>query len=209
MPTTPKKRDRPRSGSKLSSPPLRVDCEDDRSQKKRQKTNHEGLGPSSAGAGLLRTENMYSFNKNVIDLTASPPRASPGARFPPGGLQPSNFNSSIGTKKLVVKNLRHTKENKTGQYYDQVSAKLDIALKAIFEQKNVPICMEELYRGVETVVKHKMASALSNDLRSRCKSHIQKVVHVSIVAKSRDATDIELLQTVTKAWATWRKQLVY
>jgi Cullin family len=199
------------SASRRSSARL-DDLDDQPSPGKRPKLQHTPDRPRNHVVSRASgSENMYSFQSNVIDLTSSPPRrlgASPQQQRPSNGTKPvGTSNTPSGAKKLVVKNLKQPPKHDPEKYLNQVWAQVDSALITIFSDDTEKYSLEELYRGVENVCRQNWAAELSKRLRGRCTDHIISVVKPRTL-QSKSAEPGQILAKVVNEWLRWRKQNV-
>ena len=182
------------------------------SPSKRQKRDHiQGAPTTPLKSQATRPENMYSFTSNLVDLTSSPTKTSPGSPSPrkiTNGVRLTNAAPTNGAKRLVVKNFKKTTKSDPEEYFGQVWTQLNDALEAIFTRDVKPFSMEQLYRGVENVCRQNYAPSLFRKLQAKCKNHIVTNVNGSLVKSSEGKSDTDVLKAITDAWATWRRQMV-
>ena len=158
---------------------------------------------------------MYSFSSGtrcapsaVVDLTSSPPSsASPKRAGPNGKARPSPFSSTNGPRKLVVKNLRTSAGPDLQQYYERVLNKLDVSLTAILKNETMPYSKETLYNEVMIVCRQSKAPLLYRELDKKLSEHTDKHIKASLADMMEHGADLEPLQGVLEAWATWSKQV--
>ena len=157
----------------------------------------------------IKAQDMYTFNSTspktqteVIDLTDSP-NGSPKKYLQK---RPINFSNQTGTKRLMVKNFKTTPRASPDQYANQIWNRLEVALSAIFQGKNVSL--EELYRGVENVCRQGKASILFEKLCEKCTSHVSTSLKSSVMEGLDAATGVDVLRAAIKAWTVWKEQLV-
>ncbi len=62
------------------------------------------------------------------------------------------------------------------KYEDQSWDKLKLCIEAVFNQKPISFLYDELYRAVENMCTHNMASLLYQNLEAECKSRVLSVV---------------------------------
>lgn len=155
---------------------------------KRQKTSHQS-GPSEISENMLKGKGVAGTK--VIDLT-----------------RPSPFQPNTGAKKLVIKNLRTSSRQDSGEFYQRTWNDIDGALTEIFSGKSLPsLPLEILCRGVETTCRHAEAEKLFFHYKARCKEYIEKKLAVQIT-KEAGNTDVQALRAVHRYWIVWNKQSV-
>lgn len=156
---------------------------------------------------------MYQFASsrtqpggNVIDLTGTPD-GSPIKKQAAGTMRHSNFATSAGPKKLVVKNLKNVSRPDPDDYYNKVWMQLDAALTAIFQYATLPLSMEELYRGVEFSCRQDRAPDLFKRLCEKCHQGVIDHFKKPLVQCAESCSDVDLLRSMVSAWSGWSKQL--
>lgn len=155
----------------------------------------------------LPLDSMYSFpsrqtHNNVIDLTNSP------GSTPPRRVPKQTFNSHLGAKKIVVKNLRATPKTDPKQYLEQQWEKLDKALGAIFgNAEKLPSSHEELYRGVQNVCNQGHAEILHTRLQAKATEYMMSEVK-PLLEKSIGKPPVRTLEAVLDAWTQWQAEFV-
>ncbi|KAL2133893.1 hypothetical protein VTI74DRAFT_1509 [Chaetomium olivicolor] len=136
---------------------------------------------------------------------------------PSGGLQ-----SHVGSRKLVVKNLRKAAAatadaSPVESYYTRTHAELASALNAIFAGKPTAQPMERLYRGVEDICRKGDAAELTDRLRAQCDAWLNSKEMLgglweaySAVAGEggNEAALGQLLREVVARWRRWNEVLV-
>ena len=179
------------------------------------KPNHRNL---STGPELISPEKMYSFPSShskggaVIDLTgSSPSRSLNGAvknNSINGSTRVSSFAPHTGAKKLVVKNLRTAPRINPDQYFSKVWAQLDASLTSILCDEKPSYSMEELYKGAENICRQGKAPELYRNVRQRFMDHTTKTLRSGLQAKAKAGSNVEVVNAIVDAWATWTRQLV-
>ena len=147
---------------------------------------------------------MYSFATSpskLIDLTGS----SPPSKGSPRRL--ANAQTLNGVKKMVVKNFQGERRSDPEKYYKQTWGQLKKALDTIFAQDDAAFSMEELYRGVENICRQGKSNELFKQLQQECKAHVSGAIKAKLLHFAEGAKDVEVLEAVTEAWATWKRQL--
>ncbi|KGY15104.1 hypothetical protein PABG_12054 [Paracoccidioides brasiliensis Pb03] len=189
-----------------------------------KRMKREGLQlPASYPAAptqLMSINKMYTFQNNTDSKSPAGPggrNLSPsnsngamplGSRSRNSTIRSSNFTPHAGAKKLVVKNLRATPRLDRNRYFEKVWSQLDAALMAILEDQKPEQSLEELYRGAENACRQGRAATLAKKLQDRCHEHICENVLNSLLLRSEDGNDVDILKSVEEAWATWNARLV-
>ncbi|KAL6248382.1 hypothetical protein RBB50_004637 [Rhinocladiella similis] len=158
----------------------------------------------------LSNRDMYTFTSksatsNVVDLTSSPESQKRKVSF---SNTKTPFNPNQGSKKLVVKNLRTVPRIDPQQYFERTWAQEDKALDAIFRNEKHPYSLEELYKGAENVCRQGKAAELYARLSLKCETYLADTVRDSIRRDEGSSSDIDVLQSLIHAWATWQEQLL-
>ncbi|KAF2396747.1 Cullin-domain-containing protein [Trichodelitschia bisporula] len=129
----------------------------------------------------VQADDMYSFATRDV-----PP---PKARLPPGA------------RRIVIKNLRPTREPDTRAYFLQTWTRLEAAVRSVFANAPLPCSMEELYRAAENICRQGLASELADRLEAALRACAQ------IPAQTLAGAGIEYLRTLQPAWTRWSKQM--
>ncbi|KAI9887239.1 MAG: Cullin-4A [Watsoniomyces obsoletus] len=147
--------------------------------------------------------------RNMVDLTSAATPTPP--RKPIGRVKPRSTNPQpyAGPRKLVIKNLQPMERTTPEELMTRYWPKLDGALTAIFEGRDPPGSLEELYRTVEQITRHQGGALLFEQLHERCQKVVQErdrahLVHQAGVLRS----DVELLSAVVAAWVRWKQQVM-
>ena len=188
--------------------------------KRQRLDSSSGNSTSRSKSDLKTVDKMYSF----ADVNSSRARGvnsgtntfrlgqGNGTMQRPAGTvnqsHPHNFTPHSGAKRIIVKNLRVTPRLDQEQYFKKVWAQLDSALTAIFNNEKPSRSLEELYRGTENVCRQGKAEDLVKNLWDHCKRHISGKVLRSLVAKSAEAENIDVLRSAEAAWSAWSSHLV-
>jgi cullin 4 len=152
-------------------------------------------------------DSMYSFptrqpHNGVIDLTNSP-ESTPPQRAPK-----QTFNSHLGAKRIVVKNLRAARKTDPKQYLEQQWEKLDKALCAIFGNADkLPSSHEELYRGVQNVCNQGYAEILHTRLQAKATDYMMSEVK-PLLENGIEQSPLQKLEVVLDAWTQWQAKFV-
>ncbi|KAH6624560.1 Cullin family-domain-containing protein [Chaetomium sp. MPI-SDFR-AT-0129] len=183
--STPKRR--PRVDSDIDSTTSRPVLDP---HPKRPRSEHYSPSSLSAASAVTMSAKVQGKRPEVIDLTGNNPGSLVGSSSsqPRVGLQPQ-----LGSRKLVVKNLRPVSQTPAGTgagagsssalpkgagtgaspvetYYTRVHAELDAGLASIFAGRTTNQPMERLYRGVEDICRKGDAAELTAHLRSQCEA---------------------------------------
>lgn len=200
------------------------------SPNKRMKRNHLSPGPDQTKIlpQIVQSDDMYklpstnprgglcsdgrSKTTEIIEISDSPP-SSPinplrihGKSNTP--TKPTNSESYIGPKKLVIKNFKKTAIPDSNQYFDQVWTRLDAALRAIFRNERMPHSKEELYRSVENLCRQDRAPRLFKLLCEECKRELSARLKDLLVNEVAVMEDTDVLRMIIEAWLAWNTQLV-
>ena len=158
-------------------------------------------------SSTMPLDSMYSFpsrhpHNNIIDLTNSPGN-TPSRRVPK-----QTFNSHLGAKKIVVKNLRTAPKSDPKQYLEQQWEKLEKALDAIFGNADkLPFSHEELYRGVQNVCNQGYAEILHTRLQAKATDYMMSEVK-PMLENSIGKPPLQTLEVVLDAWTQWQAKFV-
>lgn len=181
------------------------------SKKARKSQTDSEATPQRVSSTSQPPQAMYTFpskfdtqKAGAVDLTKSPRARRPSNA---ANLLKTNFNPNTGAKKLVVKNLKPQSTWDANSYLEQTWRQLDAALTTIFAEAPITFSMEDMYRGVENLCRQGRARNVYEKLAERCRSHINKTVKASLLAKNRQ-NDVEVLQDVLAAWSSWNSQIV-
>jgi cullin-4 len=182
---------------------------------KRQKLHTAPHAPLlSASSDALSAESMYNFPSRhragpgtPIDLTDSPTSSPSPRRSIARSKAPANFNTHLGAKKIIVKNLRTTPRSDPKQYFNQTWEKLDKSLDAIFGDTKISYSLEELYRGVENICRQGYAAELCERLEEKAETYASGTVKAQKLGNLQKS-NVDMLEAVVDAWAVWNRQMV-
>ncbi|KIW00071.1 hypothetical protein, variant [Verruconis gallopava] len=156
----------------------------------------------------LLPDDMYSFPSSrpraggsvagVIDLTASPNGSSKKLPTRPR----PNLHPELGVKRIQVKNLRTVTRADPRKYFEDIWAKLDTCLQAVFMGEKAPYSLEELYKGVENVCRQGRGEELNNRLETKARSHVTDKVKNRLLG-AVDRSNVEMLADVVAEWQAW------
>jgi len=135
------------------------------------------------------------------------------ASYSPNGVQKSSPNcanspsqalSKPGTaKKLMIKNFE--KPDLPDNYLDETWSKLKLAGVAIQTSKPISMPLEELYKAVENICSHKMATQLYSNLESLCEFHVKSNLDQFI---DFNMDSLSFLKLLDKCWQDHCRQMV-
>ncbi|KAH8705420.1 putative ubiquitin ligase subunit CulD [Talaromyces proteolyticus] len=146
---------------------------------------------------------MYSFSKSDSKVNNVL-----GQKAPATAQRPNTFTPHTGAKRLVVKNLRSGPRLNQDTYFDKIWGQLAVALDAVFDGGKPAASLEELYKGAENVCRQGRAAVLAKKLQDKCKTYICDNLQQSLLTKAKTSSDVDTLQAVVDAWATWNSKLV-
>ncbi|KAK4189530.1 Cullin family-domain-containing protein [Podospora australis] len=154
----------------------------------------------------------------VIDLTRNnanhpPPRSTIAGLAPPVRARPTGLQTHLGTRKLVVKNLKPASAV-SEDYWIRTRAELDEGLTAIFAGVTPPMSLERLYRGVEDLCRHGEATQLYKTLSARCEKYllsdemIGKLKRQIVTEELPAGLEDIILEIVFRKWGVWSHRLM-
>ena len=118
------------------------------------------------------------------------------------------------TRKITIKNLKTTPDSVPAAYFEQMTDKLRRAIDTILLEGTLVDSLEELYRGVENLVRENKGASLYEMLRTRCQDFVS-VTMKPIVEKGVSGSvgiggdgGIKAVECVESAWGKWTSQLV-
>ena len=117
------------------------------------------------------------------------------------------------TRKITIKNLKSTPEYVAAAYFQQTTQKLQRAVATILSEGNLADSLEELYRGVENLVRENRGPELYEMLQSSCetfvaeemRSNVEKGI-VGSVGMGGDG-GVQAVECIESAWGKWTSQL--
>jgi Cullin family len=120
----------------------------------------------------------------------------------------------LQTRKITIKNLKSTPDSVPAAYFQQTSQKLQQAVAAILHEGTLADSLEELYRGVENLVRENKGKELYEMLQNCCRTFVVDNLRVSIeqgisgsVGVGGDG-GIRAVECIEQAWGKWTSQLV-
>jgi hypothetical protein len=150
--------------------------------------------------------------------TASPADLSTSSSSAPRPQHPQQLTPQTPlrphTRKITIKNLKSTPDSVAAAYFQQTSAKLRSAVDTILAEGALADSLEELYRGVENLVRENKGSELYEMLQTKCHefvaSTLSKNVERGIASSVGIGGDggIAAVQCVESTWGKWTSQLV-
>ena len=146
---------------------------------------------------------LPSSPPSVIDLTKSPsPIISPQTPLRPH------------TKKITIKNLKSTPDYVPAAYFQQTTHKLQKAVSTILVEGTLSDSLEELYRGVENLVRENRGPQLYDMLQESCRQFVsedmRRKVERGIAGSVGIGGDggVRAVECIENAWGKWTSQLV-
>ncbi|KAI2615447.1 Cullin-domain-containing protein [Hypoxylon sp. NC1633] len=116
------------------------------------------------------------------------------------------FQPHKGAKKLEIKNLRTASRlQELEKYYNKTKQELQEGVQVIFEQKQLRLPLERLYRGVEDLCRHGDSKELYETLREKCDAYLKDHLARSIEVEA-GLSSIDALRSVYKHWVIWNTQ---
>ncbi|XP_053200258.1 cullin-4B-like [Panonychus citri] len=106
-------------------------------------------------------------------------------------------------RKLVIKNF--SKPLLPENYLDDTWSKLRLAVIAIQTSKAIAMPLEELYKAVENICSHKMASKLYSNLEDLCEEHVKQNIGQFIDCNMDSLT---FLKTMDNCWQDHCRQMI-
>lgn len=180
-------------------------CQQPSSPKRLRSSITSSPSPSKSRVILSSPDKMYNFSNSDSKPNETFSRKISG---PTVVSRPSNFTPHTGAKRLVVKNLRSGPRLNQDEYFDNIWARLSAALDTVFAGGKPTTSLEELYKGAENVCRQGRAPLLAKKLQERCKTYIIDDLRVSMIARTKNGSDIDALRAVVDAWAAWNTKLV-
>src|SRR5271156_6495914 len=141
-------------------------------------------------------------------LSASPTMASNPfpAMIPQSPIHPQ-------TRKITVRNLKATPQSISDAYFASTLAKLTQAVQTILEQGSLRDSLEELYRGVENLVREGKGDDLYKMLDLRCGEFVRLTLRPEVEKASGGSIGVggdggvTVVETIEKAWGKWTSQM--
>jgi hypothetical protein len=140
---------------------------------------------------------------SVIDLTKSPsPTITPQTPLRPQ------------TRKITIKNLKSTPDSVPAAYFQHTIQKLRRAVDTILVEGNLVDSLEELYRGVENLVRENKGLELYQMLQSSCSTFVtenmKQTVERGIIGSVGIGGDggVRAVECIESIWGKWTSQLV-
>jgi hypothetical protein len=141
----------------------------------------------------------------IIDLTKDFP--SPRSMTPQTPLRPQ-------TRKITIKNLKSTPDSVPAAYFLQTTQKLRRAVSTILVEGTLADSLEELYRGVENLVRENKGPELYEMLQESCRSFVSEDMRQNVergiagsVGVGGDG-GVRAVECIESAWGKWTSQLV-
>lgn len=152
--------------------------------------------------------------------------SGPGSPLPSGALTASPTMTSVPfaalipqspfypqTRKITIRNLKVTPQSISDAYITATSTKLRNAVKTILEQGVLRDSLEDLYRGVENLVREGKGEELYKMLDLHCREFVRVRLNPEIENTiERDVPvggdgGITVVTTIQKAWGRWTSQV--
>jgi hypothetical protein len=140
---------------------------------------------------------------SVIDLTNSrSPIVSPQTPLRPH------------TKKITIKNLKSTPDSVPAAYFQQTTQKLQRAVSTILVEGTLSDSLEELYRGVENLVRENKGPQLYEMLQESCRQFVSENMRRNVERRIAGSVGIggdggvRAVECIESAWGKWTSQLV-
>jgi len=133
--------------------------------------------------------------------------ASPHHQSPQTPLRPQ-------TRKITIKNLKTTPDSISAAYFQQTFAKLRRAVDTILVEGALADSLEELYRGVENLVRENKGPELYEMLQTQCHEFVATVLRRSVESGIAGSIGIGgdggigAVECIEAAWGKWTSQLV-
>ena len=118
------------------------------------------------------------------------------------------------TRKITIKNLKSTPDSIPQAYFAQTTKKLQKAVVTILAEGALTDSLEELYRGVENLVRENKGEELYDMLNQNCETFVKDTlrqrVERGIVGSVGIGGDggVRAVETIESAWGKWTSQLV-
>lgn len=118
------------------------------------------------------------------------------------------------TRKITIKNLKSTPDSVPAAYFQQTTQKLQRAVSTILVEGNLADSLEELYRGVENLVRENRGPELYGMLQESCRTFVsenmKQNVEKAIVGSVGLGGDggVRAVGCIESAWGKWTSQLV-
>jgi len=118
------------------------------------------------------------------------------------------------TRKITIKNLKATPDSVPAAYFLQTTMKLKRAVETILAEGNLVDSLEELYRGVENLVRENKGQELYEMLQRSCQAFVsgpmKEAVEKGVLGSVGVGGDggVTAVECVESAWGKWTSQLV-
>ncbi len=118
------------------------------------------------------------------------------------------------TKKITIKNLKSTPDSVPAAYFQQTTQKLQRAVSTILVEGTLADSLEELYRGVENLVRENKGPELYEMLQESCRHFISENMRSNVEREIVGSVGIGgdggvgAVECIERAWGKWTSQLV-
>lgn len=119
------------------------------------------------------------------------------------------------TRKITIKNLKSTPDSVPAAYFQQTTQKLQRAVATILSEGSLVDSLEELYRGVENLVRENKGPELYDMLQNSCQTFVaqdlRRKVEKEVVGSTGVGGDggVRAVECIESAWGKWTSQLVF
>jgi Cullin family len=121
------------------------------------------------------------------------------------------------TRKITIRNLRSTPNAVSQIYFSQTKDRLQRAIDVILEEGTLVDSLEELYRGVENLVRENRGQEVYELLRERCRVFMTQsmapdvegfVLSAETAVGTVAGTGYRTVEHVEQAWGKWTSKIV-
>jgi cullin 4 len=118
------------------------------------------------------------------------------------------------TRKITIKNLTRTPDHIPAAYFQQTTRKLQDAVDRILHEGTVADSLEELYRGVENLVRENKGAELYEMLQRMCTAYVQDTMRVNVEKKIVGSVGVggdggvTAVESIESAWGKFISKLV-
>jgi hypothetical protein len=118
------------------------------------------------------------------------------------------------TRKITIKNLKSTPDSVPAAYFQQTTEKLQRAVDTILSEGSLVDSLEELYRGVENLVRENKGPELYEMLRNSCQTFVEEDMRRKVEKGVAGSVGIggdgglRAVECIESTWGKWTSQLV-
>jgi hypothetical protein len=118
------------------------------------------------------------------------------------------------TRKITIRNLKAAPDSVPAAYFAQMTNKLRRAVNTILTEGTLADSLEELYRGVENLVRENKGAELYDMLQDSCRMFVAGNLKPSVEGGVAGSVGlggdggIRAVECVEGAWGKWTSQLV-